>query len=357
MYSNFIFNRRIKRKILFSFFFLSVIFVSFLYIDAKEIKAAPPWTQIQVCVDPPEANVDDYQKPVIYWTTSGNNMNKYQLQVSALLNFSGPILYDTGEVTVSPPSPPGTYSKQIPTDLLPGDKTYYYRIKVKDGQGWTDGWAVGTFTLIIPNFPPIASNLKVTPPDYCVSGPAAFFSWNFFDPEGTSQLAYQVQVDNNPDFSSPEINSGKVTSSFGYYSATALAYNNTYNWRLMVWDSNNLASSWTTGPSFSTPVHAYPTSNFSWFPNIPILGQDTLFSDKSKAYGGATISNWYWTIPDATYISPSSQTDQNPVVKFISEGNKNVVLRVTDSNGFVCSIVKTVGAQLPLPCWKETNPH
>ncbi|MEK7556550.1 MAG: hypothetical protein AAB538_01080, partial [Patescibacteria group bacterium] len=53
------------------------------------------------------------------------------------------------------------------------------------------------------NSSPSATNLSVSQPDYCVSGPAGVFSWTFQDP-GDTQSAYQVQVDNSSNFSSPE---------------------------------------------------------------------------------------------------------------------------------------------------------
>lgn len=114
---------------------------------------------------------------------------------------------------------------------------------------------------------------------------------------------------------------------------------------------------WISGPDFSTPAHAYPTPDFEWFPSIPTVGGDTLFSDRSTSYGGASIASWQWTIPDANYISPSTSASQNPVVNFVSEGDKNVILRVTDSSGFSCEVSKAIRAQLPLPCWKEVNPR
>ena len=85
-----------------------------------------------------------------------------------------------------------------------------------------------------PNNPPSATNLKITQPDYCLSGPAAIFSWNFTDPDGDTQSAYQVQVDDNSNFSSPEDDSGKVQSSHNSYATPLgkLKYNTTYYWRL-----------------------------------------------------------------------------------------------------------------------------
>ncbi|MDO8495194.1 MAG: hypothetical protein Q7S32_01540, partial [bacterium] len=91
-----------------------------------------------------------------------------------------------------------------------------------------------TFTVnFIMSASPTASVATLTEPNYCASGPAAALTWNFNDPDGGSQSAYQVQIDDNSNFSSPEWDSGTVsqvipnnstgshnTSSFGACLAT-----------------------------------------------------------------------------------------------------------------------------------------
>ncbi|XOB42001.1 MAG: PKD domain-containing protein [Candidatus Nealsonbacteria bacterium] len=213
-----------------------------------------------------------------------------------------------------------------------------------------------TIITVIPNQPPSATNLKVVQPDYCLSGPAAYFSWTFTDPDpGDTQSAYRVQVDNNSNFSKPEDDSGKVTSSSNSYATILgkLKYNNTYYWRLKVWDNKGLDSNWISGPSFSTPTHACPEIDFSWSPFKPSVNEDVLFVDQSTVYGGTTKESWFWTFQDG---SPASSTEQNPTAKFPSTGEKDITLRVTDSDGFSCSRTKTLNSQLPLPIWKEIAP-
>lgn len=206
-----------------------------------------------------------------------------------------------------------------------------------------------------PNQPPSATNLSVSQPDYCLVGWAsAIFSWNFSDP-GDTQSAYQVQVDNNSNFSSPEVDSGKVISSSNSFATQAgqISFNNTYYWRLMVWDSKDAASSWISGPAFATPGHAYPSIDFSWTPLNPTVDESTQFTDQSTVYGGSSKSSWSWTFQNG---SPPSSIIQNPLIKFLSTGAKAVTLRVTDSDGFACTGQKTVNTLLKLPDWKEIPP-
>jgi len=227
----------------------------------------------------------------------------------------------------------------------------------------TNNCALQGFTVVNAptNSPPTVAPINpATPPDYCVSGPAATFSWTFSDPDaGDSQSAYQVQADNNSDFSSPEVDSGKVNSSSGSYATGPgkLLYNSTYAWRVKVWDASNAESAWAAGSSFSTPQHAYPGIDFSWTPQNPNANETTQFSDQSTVAGGATKSTWLWTIPDANYIGGTNSSSQDPKVKFTSTGAKQVILRVTDSDGYACQASKTVNAQTPLPGWQEVAPQ
>jgi PKD repeat protein len=203
-----------------------------------------------------------------------------------------------------------------------------------------------------PNNPPSATNLKVTSPDYCKLGPGAtIFSWTFTDPDGDSQSAYQVQIDNNSNFSSPEVDSGKINSSSNSYSPqTGLNYNTTYYWRVKVWDSEGNESSWSYGPSFTTPKHAYPTPAFTFSPEKPQPGQAVQFTDKSQAFGGTIIKSWSWTFQDG---NPSQSTQQNPTVTFSSYGQKQVTLKVVDSDNLgPCSTSTIINLRKPLPWWE-----
>ena len=206
------------------------------------------------------------------------------------------------------------------------------------------------------NQPPSSTNLKVVQPDYCVCGPVGTFSWTFTDPDpGDTQSAYQVQVDKNSNFSSPEDDSGKVTSSSNSYATILgkLKYNKTYYWRVKVWDSKGAESVWISGPSFTTPKHAYPSIDVKWAPLNPSINEEVLFTDQSTVHGGASKKNWSWTFQDG---NPTSSNQQNPTVKFSSVGPKQITLTVTDSDDFTCPGSKTLNAEFPLPIWKEIAP-
>jgi len=243
--------------------------------------------------------------------------------------------------------------------------TYTYQVlRITDKPGLQSNIDTVSVTVQAPlNNPPSANLQPPTQPDYCIiSWPAAIFSWNFTDPDGDTQSAYQIQVDNNSNFSSPEVDScvpspgtcqsGNTSNSYATLPG-ALSWNTTYYWQLKVWDSTDLFSDWISGSFFTIPRHEHPTINFSWTPQNPAPNENVQFTDQSTVYGGSTKSSWSWTFQNG---SPANSSIQNPVVRFLSSGAKSVTLRVTDSDGFSCQAQKTINSQLPPPEWKEIPP-
>lgn len=162
----------------------------------------------------------------------------------------------------------------------------------------------------------------------------------------------------------PAFDSGKVTSDANTRyvdivtggGVNVLDFNKSYAWRLQAFDSIDLSSGWTDGPVFSTPLHAYPTANFTWSPEFPSQNQTVQFTDTTIFDPTATGKSWQWTIPDATYTGGTNSTSQNPKVKFTTTGNKTVVLLVSDDVGND-TVSKSVGSKLPLPKFKEIGPQ
>lgn len=257
----------------------------------------------------------------------------------------------------------------------------------KNGSGWASGTSgaqstgnitsPGTYTftltcsgngttqdsvnVVVANPVPSASNVTVTQPDYCVSGPAATVSWTYSDPSGSPQSAYQVQIDDQGSFNSPEVDSGKVNSgSTSFFSGQGLLdFNTTYRARVRVWNGFDQASDWTTSGSFKTPPYAYPQVNFTWTANgisenpSPPIGTDVQFTDQTVFNGPVNNRQWSWLFGDG-----DSSTSQNPSHAYTAEGTYYVTLTATDNAGQSCS--RTRGPlliQKPIPVWKEVAPQ
>jgi len=265
------------------------------------------------------------------------------------------------------------------------------------GWAWSDavvGWisfngadsgAGGDYNVNIPggfNRPPTVSDFKIIQYDYSAI-PSHYFSWIYSDPDGNDEVRFQFQVDDNSDFSSPEVDETVIgtwadgdtnnqtvivepSPDFGQ-----IGYNTAYYWRVKVWDSNEVDSDWTQysdsadsdgdgdSQTFTTELHRYPSADFKWSPKKPSQDEDILFSDKSVCYD---INNnltdcvgWLWTFEDG---NPDSSVEQNPIIQFTDDGSsKQVTLQVTDPDGFTCSDSKSVGVKSSLPRWKEILPQ
>jgi len=96
-------------------------------------------SNIQLCtgsVDQPECYEGDFPNPILNWTTTGDSTQvSFWLQIDDNSNFSS-LEYDSGEILTT------NNSKQICSDALAFNTTYYWRITIKDSEGtWLD-WAI-----------------------------------------------------------------------------------------------------------------------------------------------------------------------------------------------------------------------
>jgi len=220
----------------------------------------------------------------------------------------------------------------------------------------------------IANNPPEVINLKSRELDPCLFGAAFILSWRFRDKDrGDSQSAYQVQIDDNPSFSSVDDDScspAPGTCSPGHnsdsYTTTRgrLEYNTTYYWRVKVWDQRGAESEWSEIDSFATTPHQWPAVNFVWTPARPSIEEYAQFWDQSQVFviGGdpGEITRWQWLFTNG---DPSRSNEQNPESRFLTPGLHNVTLTVRDQDNFECEVTKQVPVTPPLPSWREIPPY
>lgn len=236
--------------------------------------------------------------------------------------------------------------------------------------------ATRTFNVSQPS--PTISDVVVTLPNYCISGPAATVGWSYSDSSGRPQSAYQVQIDEQPSFSSPEIDSGKVIcqNCRSYFSGTGiLQFNTTYGVRARTWNNFDVQSAWQEATScigegcqsngkWKTPSHAYPNTNspyqFTWSPANPAANQQVQFTDRTLFDSSSNNKAWSWTFVPAGG-GPGSSTAQNPVYTFNSEGVYQVTEKARDNAlppGQYCTgPTQAVNSQKPIPIWKEIAPR
>jgi len=190
--------------------------------------------------------------------------------------------------------------------------------------------------------------------NYCSDSRNPTLEWNYSDPDSDPQESYQLQIDDNSGFPSPEIDTGEVFSSGTSYhpTGTTLNWNTTYYWRIKVKDDQGNWSDWCALTcSFATPLHAYPEPDFTWVPANPSALEPVNFTDQTTFYNGG--NSWSWTFESAV---PVSSVLQNPIATFSDHGNWDVTLQATDGDGFMCPITKMVNVAEPLPEWEEVKP-
>ena len=239
------------------------------------------------------------------------------------------------------------------------------------------------------SFPPQIVDLSVSEMNYCTN-PNQFFEWNFQDPDVLdTQSAYQLQIDREGtflSFAAGEFDSGKVISDTEQKSVSVvrepsqdtLTYNETYYWRIRVWDNSDTISEWFYGnSSFSTPPHIYPTPKFIWIPTNPSAGEVVQFcatteGEECSVFASDQVSQCYsppsnpiscsgqtfnWSFPVGTDFEEGSiTTSENPRVMFSDFDDLDIILELTDDVG-TCSITTQVNVTLPLPQWQETIPQ
>ena len=265
------------------------------------------------------------------------------------------------------------------------------------------GSAQASFSVINYNIPPTVSvdpNSEIHP-DYCKCGPGITVVWNFDDEDsGDSQSAYQIQIDDNSDFSTPEIDTEKIISSSNSYSTISgsLAYAKTYYWRVKVWDTKDDQSDWqdkdTEGNilQFSTPLHYWPTIDFTFSPENPERGIPVQFTnlsfyyktDESSTVTGTFVQGSYnvslegapqevldstfaWDFDYCDYEGFTTEsTEKDPTYYFLKPNSClysntfTVALKVTDQDGYTCMATKNViigSGESKYPRWKEIAPE
>jgi hypothetical protein len=176
--------------------------------------------------------------PTLDWTDVSDPSGViYRLQVANSSGFTY-LLVDRTNLTVS----------QFTTGTLsPG--TYYWRAKAVDGAGNDSGWTA-TWSFTIDTTAPGVPTLLLPANGAKTNNNTPAFSWSVVtDPSGVS---YIIQIDNNSDFSSPEVNVSGLTSS-AYTTGAALA-DGTYYWRVRVVDGAGNSSAWSAVRSLIVDV-------------------------------------------------------------------------------------------------------
>ena len=163
-----------------------------------------------------------------------------------------------------------------------------------------------------PNAPTINTPVNLTRYD---PSEAFNLSWTFSDPNlGDIQSAYEVEIDNDPAYGSPEIDTGKVTSANAFYIGTAPTTVHLYYARVRTWDSYDEVGPWNSSwaiitdrvilltltvndatPDVGEVVTITATAELE-YDHHPLIGTDTLNLQTNAAQNIAmTYNGVAWT--------------------------------------------------------------
>lgn len=222
--------------------------------------------------------------------------------------------------------------------------------------------------------------------NFCAAPPRHILNWRFEDGEDcpnspsncpTTQTGYTLQISADGTFNSVD---AEVSCTNGGCAETRnvqvavspgvgqIAYNKSYYWRVKVFDSGDADSGWITAlfpeDQFSTALHLYPDSIFTYFPKKPSKEEEITFRSQAKCYDISNVEiacpgvagNYKW---DMEYNAPTMMgnvTGQEVKYTYNTMGSRNVAFEIIDAEGLTCRTTKLISPQFPLPKFKETAP-
>lgn len=216
----------------------------------------------------------------------------YQIQIDDGSPIAAPYVVDQSGLATSNYTP----------SALP-DGPYWWRVRAIDGAGNIGAWSAVRKVTVDTQAPP--APILISPSNGAFTGATPILDWT--DIVDATAVTYQVQVDDNSDFGSPEVNQSGLTSS-NY--TTASLPDGPYWWRVRASDSAGNTGPWsavgtftveTTGPI--APLLISPASGASVGQNV-----STDWTDVTDPSG---IAYYQVQIDNSGATMPSPEVDVN----------------------------------------------
>ncbi|MCX6718565.1 MAG: hypothetical protein NTY81_03130 [Candidatus Staskawiczbacteria bacterium] len=241
---------------------------------------------------------------------------------------------------------------------------------------------------------PTADNPHQLAPDYCNAPKTGnlTFKWDYNDIGNNPQARFDFQIADNSNFSSLKVDrrycDTNSTSQAVYVVASPnsyiqtycentpdqhnvntpnkLSYNTTYYWRVRVCNSQSNCSDWSSGDSFQTATHAYPSPDFTPSGILATLVNNkanfSFDAGNTKCYDAGNNPTdcglYTWNFGKDNVCFDTNCQVSNPHIYYTSSGIRTVDLTVTDKDGYYCSTHHDVNVVIPsnVPQWQEISP-
>ncbi len=228
-------------------------------------------------------------------------------------------------------------SSCVVTTVL-ADGTYYWRVRAVDGAGNASGWtAARSFSVdaTTPAVPVLAS-----PSDgKAITDSTPWLDW--LDVTDASGVHYQIQVDDNPDFSSLAF--GRTWVNASSCVVTNVLADGMYCWKVRAVDGAGNASGWTAARSFSVDATT---------PAVPVLASPS----DGKAITDSTPWLDWLDVTDASGVHYQIQVDDNPDFSSLAFGRtwvnaSSCVVTNVLADGMYCWKVRAVDGAGNASAW------
>ena len=198
---------------------------------------------------------------------SGDTGVYYELEVNTNSSFTGTVMWDTGQTSISAISHntrSGNIEYSSSNELAHNNTTYYWRIRFWDQKDAVSSWSA-TASFKMQNQPNIPSSLQTdtVTNNPNVSDTTPEFSAVFSDADaGDTGAYYEIEVNTNDTFTgtvmwdsdkvihTPAITNGNRSSEISYTPINLTTDGTIYYWRIRFWDQNDAVSNWSNVANF-----------------------------------------------------------------------------------------------------------
>jgi len=229
---------------------------------------APTQLQTQGLVNPTSITNTQPFFSALFTDPDGDSGNKYQIQVNTNSSFTGTVMWNSGEISMSTTA----HNSRTPNITYQGSPItlngtiYYWRMRIWDIHGSASGWsATNSFKMnSTPNTPSSLQTNNLTNPTQVTTLQPQFSA--VFTDSDPSDLGthYQVQVNTNSSFTGTAmwdsgyvelLENNRIGNGFKsapiLYNGTTLSLNGiTYYWRIRFLDTLGTESHWSSTATF-----------------------------------------------------------------------------------------------------------